>query len=360
MEVTAVRRCGTPDTVYNLTTDPDHTYYANGVLTHNCDDPHNVKEGESELMRESALTWWDEVMSTRLNDPRRGSKVIIMQRVHERDLAGHVLEAGGYEHLCLPMEYEGKPCVTVLGDIDPRTEEGELLWPERFDRESVDGLKQTLGLYGTAGQLQQRPAPRGGGMFKRDWFEVVPKAPEGRSVRYWDMAATEKTSSDYTVGVRMKFSGGVYYVEHIVRGRWESGRRNQTVRHTAEVDGRDVTQWAEEEGGASGKDASLAFVRLLVGYPAHTQRATGDKVLRADPFASAASVGLVKLCEGEWNQAFLDELEVFPRGHHDDQVDGASGAFNILARSQHNQPISVAPGILNQRPSPWSQAGGGL
>ena len=127
------------------------------------DDPHNVNEAESELVRRGVLEWWDQVMSTRLNDPKRGTKVIVMQRVHEADLAGHVLTQGGYEHLCLPAEYEGPTRCTVIGWSDPRDEPGQLLWAERFGPDEIQALKRSMGSYAAAGQLQQRPAPAEGG-----------------------------------------------------------------------------------------------------------------------------------------------------------------------------------------------------
>lgn len=140
------------------------------------DDPHNAVEMESEAEREAAVHWWDESLSTRLNDPRNGAYVIIMQRLHEEDLSGHILSrsVGNWTHLCLPMRYEPeRHCVTVIGWEDPRAAEGadELLCPERFAVEEVELLEATLGPYGAAGQLQQRPEPRGGGIFKRAWWQ---------------------------------------------------------------------------------------------------------------------------------------------------------------------------------------------
>jgi hypothetical protein len=92
--------------------------------------------------------------------------VVVQQRVHEEDLTGHLLKEGGYEHLFIPMEFEpSRRCVTSIWQ-DPRTEENQLAWPERFNREAVEEWKKRLLAYGTAGQLQQRPAPAaGGGIF---------------------------------------------------------------------------------------------------------------------------------------------------------------------------------------------------
>src|SRR5579862_1529352 len=135
-----------------------------------CDDPHKVDEVESDTVRKTAIDWWDVAMSTRVNDPKTSAMVIVMQRCHQRDLSGHLLEKGNFEHLCLPAEYEGPGRVTSIGFSDPRTEIGELLWPERFGPKEIADLKISLGSYAAAGQLQQRPSPAGGGIFKRHWF----------------------------------------------------------------------------------------------------------------------------------------------------------------------------------------------
>jgi hypothetical protein len=97
-----------------------------------CDDPHNVQEAESDAVRKGTTDWFDVVMSTRTNDPKKAAKVIVMQRSHQQDLSGHLLEQGNWEHLCMPAEYEGSTQVTSIGWSDPRKEHRELLWPERF------------------------------------------------------------------------------------------------------------------------------------------------------------------------------------------------------------------------------------
>ncbi len=136
-----------------------------------CDDPHNVADVASDAIRKSAIDWWDIAMSTRVNDPKTGAMVIVMQRCHQRDLSGHLLEKGNFEHLCLPAEYEVPGRMTSIAFSDPRTEPGELLGPERFGPREIDDLKISLGSYGAAGQLQQRPSPAGSGILKRHWFK---------------------------------------------------------------------------------------------------------------------------------------------------------------------------------------------
>jgi predicted phage terminase large subunit-like protein len=144
------------------------------------DDPHNVSERESDSIRRATLTWWDETMSTRLNDPKTGAKVIVMQRIHEKDLSGHVLEQGGYVHLCLPAEFDpAHRCTTILNLKDERMVEGELLWPERISRSEIADFKLRLGPAGYAGQFQQRPAPAGGNRFKQEWFRYYRTAQPG-------------------------------------------------------------------------------------------------------------------------------------------------------------------------------------
>jgi hypothetical protein len=144
----------------------------NGALTGDggdlivIDDPHNSVEADSAKVREGVLEWWDQAMQTRLNDPRTGAFVIIMQRLHEQDLTGHVLSnqlGNEWSHLCLPARYEighPTPSRSPLGFIDPRSAEGELLWPERIDDKTLSNLERSLGTYAAAGQLQQRPSPR--------------------------------------------------------------------------------------------------------------------------------------------------------------------------------------------------------
>lgn len=303
------------------------------------DDPHKTKEAESDTERQHAIDFFDGTLSSR-GKSRGARDVVIMQRLHEEDLSGHILgkpNASEWTHICLPMRFEpermGK---TPLGWADERTEDGELLWPDLFPEKAVAELESDMGSYLAAGQLQQRPSPMGGGMFKREWFRIVQAAPvQAARVRYWDKASTPTGTGARSAGALMsRTKAGLYYLEDVVKGRWSSGAREQIIKQTCQLDnlrhnGR-VATWSEQEPGSGGKESAENTVRNLAGYDVHTDRVTGDKVTRARPLAAQAEAGNVYLVEGEWNAEFLEEICSFPTGKLKDQVDASSGAFNKL------------------------------
>ena len=145
-------------------------------------------------------------MQTRLNDPKTGAFIIIMQRVHEKDLTGHILanQYNEWDHLCLPARYEvGHPTQTKssLFFTDPRTKEGELLWPNRIDEKTLSNLERSLGSYASAGQLQQRPMPKGGGILRAEWW-VPWESDDLPDIEYviqsYDTAFMKKETADYS------------------------------------------------------------------------------------------------------------------------------------------------------------------
>lgn len=304
-----------------------------------CDDPHNVKRSESEKDRETVHGWWDGTISSR-GKVRNVRRCVIMQRLHQDDLSGHILRAdagrGRWEHICLPMRYEpDRMGTTKLGWTDPRTEDGELLWPEVYDEQKVGELEDEMGSLRAAGQLQQRPVPLGGQMFKREWFEIVPAAPaKSYRLRYWDKAGTED-GGKYTSGVKLAMdSEGVVYIEDVKRDQLSPFGRNRLIKNVSIVDrrrhGPTYEVWVEQEPGSGGKFDAMYTVRQLAGISCYTDKVTGSKETRAHPLASYAEAGNVKLVEGDWNEAFLDEISIFPKGKFSDQVDGAAGGFDKL------------------------------
>lgn len=299
------------------------------------DDPHSVDTAESPADRAATTRRFREGAQNRLNDQERSAIVVIMQRLHEQDVSGVIQSLGmDYVHLMLPMEFEpSRRCVTSIGFKDPRTTEGELLDPVRFPRETVEKLKRDIGSYAWAGQYQQRPAPRDGGLFKRAWFPVVDAIPASatRKVRAWDIGAT-RGAGDFTAGVKVSRSAeGVFYVEIVARDQVGPAELERMILTTASADGAGCTIRLPQDPGAAGKAYTATLVRLLAGYPVKVVAPTGDKFTRALPAAAQAEAGNVRLVRGPWNEAFLNELCTFPSGTNDDQVDGFADAISELA-----------------------------
>lgn len=304
------------------------------------DDPiKNAEEAASETIRAKHKDWYQSTFYTR--EEPEGAIVIIQTRWHQDDLSGWLLaredeEPEGWHIVCFEAIKEPEPAVfpaTCTVEPDFRAP-GQALCPERYPLERLQKIARRIGNYFWNALFQQGPRPKEGGFFRRQWFgEFVDVVTAGaRRVRYWDRAASAG-ADDYTAGVLMARSGDLYFVEDVVRGQWSSGDRDKIIRQTAELDRTRgaVQHWGEQEPGSSGKDVSGAFAILLAGFSVHSEPATGAKETRADPLASQAQVGNVKIVRGKWNVAFLDELCDFPYGAHDDQVDAASGAFNKLS-----------------------------
>jgi predicted phage terminase large subunit-like protein len=315
------------------------------------DDPHNVFEAESDTIREGVILWWDEVMSTRLNDPETGSKIIIMQRSHQSDLAGHVLEQGGYVHLMLPMEFEPeRKCFTEIGFEDPRTVAGELLCANRIGPKAVADLKRSMGSYATAGQLQQRPTSRGGSMIKVDQLNFIDEIDESnvkKRYRSWDKAGTDDGGA-WTVGLRMgsyrkprlhgpdcghdDCRGSLYFIDHVERGQWSAGPRERRIVSISDRDGKKVRIVVEQEPGSSGKESAEATKARLKNRTVELERPTGDKEVRADPMAVAIENGEMDILIASWNDVLIDELRHFPQSTFKDQTDSGSQAFAKLKK----------------------------
>lgn len=319
------------------------------------DDPIKAKDIRSEVAIESANTWMDQTLSTRIaNDP---AIIVVMQRLHQDDVSGHLLAKGGWEHILLPMRYRpsvapGYPCpchsrpdpsdprgVKRLCSPDPRdirTEPGELLWPSKWPEEKVAQEELDLGEMGAAGQLGQDPVPEGGALFKREWFKIVDAPPSDAqieaTVRGWDIAETdagEKVAKkrDRTAGVKItQTHSGDIYILHATRV--QASIVDTLIKTTAKVDGPRVKI---REGSGSGKATIKARTKLLAGYDYAPSPEWDDKISRANPFRAQAQAGNVYLVRGEWNEEWLDEVCSFPVGSHDDYVDATSNAYNELA-----------------------------
>jgi predicted phage terminase large subunit-like protein len=340
------------------------------------DDPHSVDSAESDVQRATTVQTFREAIPDRLNDLTKSAIIVIMQRLHENDVAGTILQLGlPYVHLNMPMEYEAyreeggrrvdARCRTFIRGYlfyeDPRQIDGELLFPERFPKPALEKLKTTKGSYAWAGQYQQRPTAREGGLFKRHWFsgKIITRdaLPSGifKRVRAWDFAATEEApgkSPDWTAGVRMARAGPDYYVEGVERFQGSPGTVRRTVKGVAEVDPLGTTIRIPIDPGQAGVDQADSYVTALSGFNIKPIKPTGSKVTRAEPFSVQCEFGHVYLInsgpieEGvdAWIEPFLDEICAFPGGRNDDQVDAAADAFNELASDKSPRIDSGATG----------------
>ena len=350
------------------------------------DDPHKADEIESDVERENVIDWVDGTLSTRFNDPKTGALVLVMQRLHEDDATGHLLEQGGYTHLCLPAEYE--PDHPFVWPNDPRTEAGELLWPSHVGPVELAELKARLGSYRAAGQLQQRPAPAEGFMFKRKDFRYwrseshfigeveqrlyvlaeddgprrVDKAPTP-IFQTVDTAISERETADWTVCATWACTSiGDLILLDLERRSFEE---QQTVQFlaAANVKWGKPPMWIERFG--AGRNP-LSILRRM-GHPvmqvpveAGTQ---SSKQVRAFGAISICQAHKLFLPYGaEWLGEFERELTTFPNAKHDDQVDVTSYAARLIptvqgrAGGQRTVPIEremdrkpISAGVMDER-----------
>ena len=304
------------------------------------DDPHNVREAESSAVRQGVLDWWDQAMQTRLNDPKTGAFIIIMQRVHENDLTGHILgnEYDDWDHLCLPARYEiGHPTPTKskLGFTDPRTKEGDLLWPERIDVKTLDNLEKSLGSYASAGQLQQRPMPKGGGILKAEWWVPWEKddLPDIEYVlQSWDTAFSTKEKTSYSA----RTTWGVFRDRGmtcaIVLEMWYDRVTYPELRKLAQEAYQD---WQPDavliEKTASGQ--SLLQDLRMAGVPVLEYLPDRDKEARAHASSALLEDGRIYFpFDKKWAKNLIDICAAFPATDNDDIVDTCTQAWLRLRK----------------------------
>ena len=303
------------------------------------DDPHNVMQAESDDVRDEMVRLIRLALPTRVRNWRRGGAICIMQRLHWKDYCGICLKnERDWEHLCFPARFEvdhPHPVRSSLGFVDPRKHDGELLNPLLMPEDRLNQLIIDMGgSYGAAGQMQQRPAPREGGMFKRKWWQYCSASdvPEhARRGRGWDFAGSVTNEADYTASVRMAKDEGKVFVEHAERFKKTPGEVEQALVKRAEADGYGVEISIPEDPGQAGRFQGQHLLSLLHGYIASASPESGSKEERAKAMAGQAEAGNVILVRGSWNDDFVDEHGSFPNGENDDQVDAGSRAYHLVA-----------------------------
>jgi predicted phage terminase large subunit-like protein len=332
------------------------------------DDGNNVRDGESEIKRESTNSWWDQVLSTRLNNPLRDVRIVVQQRLHEKDMSGHIIAndiESEWVKLIIPMEFEEKrKAKTVIlpstnGSVweDPRTKDGELLWPERFPSNIINRLQRELGSYGYAGQYQQRPSPLSGGILQKDWFKKWehPYLPRfDYIIQSWDTAFSDSQAAAYSACTTWGVWGenseeGLYKV--ILVSMWRDRVGYPDLRARAQrlaKDYKDVgtnknlfpaTRYVDTcliEAKSTG-DQLIRDLRNA-GVPAIGYIPKGDKTSRVQRVAASIECGLIYLPTEEKNKdrllpfadEFLESVITFPNAESRDLVDTMTQVLSYL------------------------------
>jgi predicted phage terminase large subunit-like protein len=265
-----------------------------------------------------------------MNDPKTGRQVVVQQRGHDRDATGHLLSQDvKWEHILLPMEFDGKRRSTSLGPYDPRKEVGELLWPERFDAAVLKDLKTRLGSYGAAGQLQQSPAPAGGGIFKREHWRFYKARPMkfDEVVLSWDMTFKKTTDSDYVAGGAWGRVGADKYLLDRVKERMGFADSVKAVRAMKKRWPQAVAILVEDK--ANGPAIIETLQKEIPGVIAVNPE--GGKEARAyaiQPEHEAGNLYLPDPSIAPWVDEYIGEMASFPRGANDDEVDQTTQAIN--------------------------------
>lgn len=304
------------------------------------DDLLRANDTHSEAKRKQAEEHL-RAMSTRGVSPEEYSQVLIMQRLHEKDPTGVVLQLGGWEHLCLPAEYDPKRSrVTVIGWKDPRKKAGELLWPQMYTKENIDGLKVSLGSYGAAGQLQQLPAPADGGIVLRKWWKFYQQLPErfDHIIDSWDMAFKDTASSAFVVGQRWGALGANRYLIKQVRAKMSFTVSTAAVKLLRTPE----TEAILIEDKANGP-AIIDSLKKSVGGIIPVEP-NGGKEARAHAQSPLVEAGNVYLPDPEiepWVTIFIDEWAMAPNGEYWDQIDAATQALGYMRR--YDSAVVTAP-----------------
>lgn len=362
------------------------------------DDPNAAQEAFSEATIASTIEWWDSALSTRLNDPKTGAFIVIQQRLSEEDLTGHIMskDQGEWTHLCLPMRYEwrrhsyssfgetewhdprglnddGEPLIAINEDGDRvpvsieaefelEQREGSLLWPERFGENEVTILEKQLGPWAAAGQLQQRPEPKGGGIIKREWWQVWDNKiyPNMDTIiACLDTAYTTKTENDPSAmtvwgvfsqdvtgqapnmavdryGDRVQFfrqlneTNPRAMLMYAWQGRYELHDLVAKVADTCKNFNVDVVLIENKAAGYSvAQEIRRLFGAAAFGVQMYDPKSM-DKLARLYSVQHLFAEGLVFAPIRPWAEMVINQVGTFPKGKHDDLVDTVSMAMRHL------------------------------
>ncbi len=346
------------------------------------DDPHNVKKAESEDVREDTVNWWNIVMSTRRNDVDRSARVVVQQRTHEADVAGDIIERGGYVHLNLPTEFGfagGQRCrtgwtVSATGErrewSDPRIEPGELLNPARFNEKANEAAKIDLGPYQYAAQHGQNPTPPAGQIIQAAWLKFYGNPKKGQpAVPDWtksthpfspflslDCTFKEHKDTDFVAGLGWcMFGADIYLMPEKIHDRLSF---TQTIDALAEFVGGTTLDGEKTfpgvypfmkiklvEDKANGSAIIDTMKHRIPGFiPFQPGNASKTSRLEAGSWRfRSGNIYLPDESIAPWISEYKYELLAFPKAKRDDYVDATSQAILFLGGDQKIEGAPIMP-----------------
>jgi predicted phage terminase large subunit-like protein len=301
------------------------------------DDPIKGRaEASSKVTRDKTWNWLTDDFFTRFSD--HAGMLMIMTRWHVDDPVGRLIVRFPETKI---LRYPA-----VATEDETYRKKGEPLFPAHKSLEFLMERKKLLTEASWESIYQQNPIVVGGGMLPVEKLRVIPQFDRQKvmtTVRYWDKAGSDTEDAACTAGVRMhSMSDGTFVISHVVRGQWGALEREEKIKAWTEIDAGEFDAYevhVEQEPGSGGKESAESTIRMLAGYAVYADRVTGNKVVRAEPFAAQVQGGNVGLVAGEWVSAFLDECETFPAGKWKDQIDAAAGAFSKLSTSTAYLPL---------------------
>lgn len=290
------------------------------------DDPLSPKNASSEVERTNANEWYRTTLYSRLNNPHTGVRIVIMQRIHERDLSGFLLNENpkNYKHICIPAE--DSPLINPMS-LREHYKNG-LFWDDRFSREILDDYKSALGSYGYAGQLMQSPTPADGGYMRKEWFNIQNTKKEGTVNFIIDPAYTANQKNDPSALLAYIYKDNEWQIIKVENVYMEFPQLVKYIAKFAKDNGYTSASRIFVEPKASGKSIVQTLRRETNLNVQEDKPPSKDKVARVQDISATLESGRVSLYKGRWNDDFLVQCEQFPSAAHDDMVDCLVMAIN--------------------------------
>jgi len=319
---------------YTTSTNGTVTGFGGDVII--IDDPQNPKLANSEKERINANNFFNQTLRSRLNNPDHGVFIVIMQRLHEQDLTGMLLELepNEWQHICLPAELSPN----IKPDNLRHFYTDGLLFPQRLNKKVLSGLKLGLGAYGYSGQYEQTPSPSDGGIIKKSWFNIVKEIPAGTVNFFIDTAYTAKSQNDASALLACIYTNNNLYIKEVLEVRMEFPELINEVKRFVSANGYTRQSRVFVEPKASGKSLVQQLRRSTGLNIIEDTPPTEDKLSRATSVSAVIESGRVYLLDGRYCDNFINQVGAFPNAAHDDMVDTLVMALNKFTSRPNKAP----------------------